>query len=132
MNWYRRAQDEENWHPPDWEKKDWEQLDPAEQRAHRYFSIGQRDDEDNQNYCWTWLNDQLEVQKGKTHGSNFGHYYTDRTFKGWYDVEQDLLSFVFPMQGEGSLLTHGLQHIPSLILEALRQRFGQTFRIVVF
>lgn len=98
----------------------------------QYFSIGQDNDEEMENnYCWAWINGRIETQKGRTHGAAFGHNITDRTFKGWYDTNDDMLSFVFPLSNQNGVRKTEMD-IPGVVMRSLRAKFGNTFRVVVF
>jgi hypothetical protein len=88
------------------------------EKAERYFSIGQSEDSDN-NYCWAWLNGKLQFKKGGTHGVNFGHDRTDKTYKGWYDTTTGMLSFVFPSNVNGN----SEYDIPEKVHNALINKF---------
>jgi len=61
-----------------------------------YFSIGQEEDEKNPNYCWIWNGNDVIAKRGGTHGFHFGHEVAERNFKGWYDIEKNTISVVFP------------------------------------
>lgn len=88
-------------------------------KAERYFSIGQDDEESDNNYCWAWLDGRLQFKKGGTHGINFGHHRTNETYKGWYDTNTGTLSFVFPHE-EGK----SVDDIPPRVLTALQRKFN--------
>lgn len=116
----------------DSEKKDRE----ATARAERYFEIGQSDDEamaQNDNWIYDAGNRSIKSKQGGTHGSNFSHDVADRTFKGWYDRENDTISVVFP-EYERNKLDHEptVDDIPTSVEIALRRKFGKTASLVPF
>ncbi len=94
--------------------QEWEQRNKAE----KYFSIGQDDEESKNNFCWAWLDGRLQYKKGGSHGINFGHDRTDKTYKGWYDTYSKILSFVFP-NGEGKTV----DDIPQNVYTSLKNKF---------
>ena len=121
--------------PPDYNmsQEEWDEMLPDEQQAHRYFWIGQDDDERTHlNYCWLWNGTKLLVAKGKTHPTNFGHEIIARSFRGWFDVDKKILSLVFPETLEWRNTPHNLAFIPPAIPKALYKRFGQNILIEVF
>lgn len=89
-------------------------------KAERYFSIGQDDGESKHNYCWAWLDGRLQYKKGKSHGMNFGHHRTDKTYKGWYDTNTGTLSFVFPTNLPGN----STSDIPKAVYNSLMKKFN--------
>ena len=108
--------------------KEYYESDEDRHKAELYFSIGQEDDESTKNnYCWIWSRaDQgLRVKKGGTHGVNFGHEIAGNTFKGWYDVEKNAISIVFPECVRRKLDKEPtVDDIPTQIYDALVRKFG--------
>src|ERR1700675_4430825 len=70
--------------------------DEKDDRAMQYFSIGQDEEDCDKNCCWIWNGNAIKHVKGGTHGINFSHNVADKTFKGWYDVNQNTATIVFP------------------------------------
>lgn len=70
--------------------------DEKQQTSFNYFSVGQDDDDVENNYCWMWDGNNVIAKKGKTHACHFGSYVQNYTFKGWYDVNKNTISVVFP------------------------------------
>lgn len=108
----------------------------ADEKASRYFEIGQADDEamkNNDNWIYDPSSRAIKSKKGGTHGSNFTHEVADRSFKGWFDHETDTISVVFPahelrkLDGEPTV-----DDIPSSVFNALRSKFGKTAKLVAF
>lgn len=103
--------------------------------AENYFSIGQDDDESvEENYCWTWYDGRILVEKGGSHAIHFGTAILDNNFRGWYDVKKNAISVVFP---ERVLRKLGdkkptVDDIPTNVYNKLASRFGRTSRFVVF
>ena len=119
--------------PPIYDQEEWDSLDPSEQSARRYFWVGQdNDDEVKNNYCWLWHNNRLLVAKGGTHSANFGYALVNDAFRGWLDVDKNILSFLFPNTVEWEKASHDVQFIPRNILRALYKRFGRNFKIETF
>ncbi len=106
-----------------------------QKRVERYFSIGQENDRFNQNYCWIWDGVRIIAVQGGKHGVNFGHNISDNTFKGWYDIDKNIISFVFPKK---ELDKFGdkkptKSDIPKNVYQALIKRFGKNHpKIAVF
>jgi hypothetical protein len=67
--------------------------------ANTYFSIGHDPDdseEQERHWCWLYRSGILYAKKGGTHGNNFGETDRDMCFRGWYDVDKNIISVVFP------------------------------------
>lgn len=110
--------------------------DEKDDLANQYFSIGQEDDEtkDN-NFCWIWDGTRIIAKKGGTHGHHFSHEVADANFKGWYDVEKNTVSIVFPDYELRKLSGRRptVDDIPQNVYTALINKFGKrTPNFVVF
>ena len=98
--------------------------------ANSYFSVGQDDDETiYKNYCWIWnkADGSVKAKKGGTHSTNFGHMAKEYTYSGWYDVDKNMISIVFP---ECELKKIGDKKptendIPEQIYQSLIRKFGK-------
>lgn len=127
MNWYKYAQlyDEvDEWYPDD---------DALTIYDEKYFAIGQNEETHEQSFCWAFINGRVVARRGRTHGSNFGHEITDKTYKGWYDPVQNLLSVAVPRRNPWEInIKYTEDDIPDHIKRALRNKFGDNFRMVVF
>jgi GH24 family phage-related lysozyme (muramidase) len=102
--------------------------------ASDYFSIGQ-DENSDENYCWIWDGQFIRYKKGGTHGSNFSHAIADKSFKGWYDVDQNKISVVFPNRELTKLGNRRptVDDIPQSVYSKLQSTFGkQKPTMVVF
>ena len=126
LNWYKFIKYSQYY--DEIKREDYE--DEDEFKAIQYFSIGQ-DDDRKPGFCWIWLNDQLEVKRGKTHPANFG-FKADNLFRGWYDPEQELVSVVVPRSIHDRFSTFTISDVPTGLSTALRKRFGRKFKVKVF
>lgn len=139
MNWYKKyvlsqtyeeiMTDPDTYSDPD---------DPDQLEAYRYFSIGQNEDAENDNYCWIFNGRSIEVKQGGTHGMNFPHLFSwDKEvapyiYRGWYDPSQKIISVVIPRikgQVEPPLEPSSL---PTKVRVAMSDKFGNDNKIVVF
>ena len=103
--------------------------------ANDYFSIGQDDDETRyKNSCWIWDGSKIIAKKGGTHGVNFTHDLAGRNFKGWYDVDQNKISVVFPDYELRKLGNKKpiIDDIPTNLYNKLLSKFGNENKIFVF
>ncbi len=102
--------------------------DEQQERAERYFSIGQEENHEN-NFCWIWDKDTqaIDARKGQTHSHHFGFGKKDYTFSGWYDVEKNAISIVFPdselRKLSGRAPTE--EDIPQQVYQKLINKFGK-------
>ena len=98
--------------------------------AAKYFSIGHETDDETspKNYCWMWNGHDVIAKQGGSHGIHFGHDVTDRTFKGWYDVDKNMVSVVFP-ESELNNFDDNYQptedDIPQYLYSKLMNKFGK-------
>jgi hypothetical protein len=98
--------------------------------ANLYFSVGQDDDETiHKNYCWIWSKSagSIKAKKGGTHSINFGQTAKEYTYSGWYDVDKNMISIVFP-EHEARKLGNKRpteDDIPQQIYQALIRTFGK-------
>ncbi len=103
--------------------------------AIEYFSIGQDEETYRNNYCWIWNGNDVIAKKGGTHGSNFTDKVADRNFKGWYDVDKNMISIVFPSYELRKLGERRPTEddIPQLLYQKLINKFGKRKpKMVVF
>jgi hypothetical protein len=129
MNWYKESQTYEDiMQYPD-------EYDDGNLNAHRYFSIGQNETQDD-SFCWIWVNNQLHVAEGPTtHGAAFGYMFekireVDDYYRGWYDPTQNMLSVVTIDYKEGIQPTE--ESLPSPLRRSLYRKFGQDIQMVLF
>lgn len=109
--------------------------DQGDEVANRYFSIG-HDSGEKSNYCWIWdrTTNSIRAYAGGNHSLNFGYAVKDRTYSGWYDPNQNLISIVFP-ESELRKIQHKptQDDIPNLIYQKLMLKFGKNHpKLVVF
>lgn len=107
--------------------------DPEYKKAVAYFSIGQDDEDYENNYCWIYNRGKLRIAKGGTHNMNFGMAATSgRFYRGWYDVTKKMISLVPPdseWKRKGGKVTE--DDIPNPLYNALKRKFYNA-PIVVF
>ncbi len=125
MNWYKTIISQQ--YLEEIRREDYS--DEKEYQANRYFSIGQNED----SYCWIWLNGKILTRRGGTHNANFRHLlpiehrnnnnWHDLYFRGWFDPSQQILSL--------TLRDHATE-VPKLLDNELRRKFGKQFRYEVF
>jgi len=100
--------------------------------AHRYFSIGQNETQDD-SFCWIWINNQLRVAEGPTtHNVSF-RYLTENIgnyYRGWYDPTQKLMSIVVPNSRRLAINTE--EDLPSPLRRSLYREFGDDAQMIIF
>lgn len=102
--------------------------DKKQERAERYFSIGQ-DEDSEKNYCWIWdkATQSVDARKGHAHATHFGFGKKNYTFSGWYDVAKNTISVVFPdselRKLSGRAPTE--EDIPQQVYQKLINKFGK-------
>jgi 2'-5' RNA ligase len=120
----------------DIQRRDYETDEEFE--AHQYFSIGQNEDNDEDNeegsFCWCISPmGQFRFKKGGTHAMNFG-VQSREFWRGWYDPRQRLLSVVCP-RDKRDAGKKSWTDIPSPIKKILNEesaRLGWTWLPKVF
>ena len=99
----------------------------AQASAERYFSIGHHgegddygsDDRGSPDFCWAWEDGRLVVGGGMTHNMTFGHERMRHVrFKGWFDVDDAILSFVDDRERVSTP-----EEIPAQVYAHLKRRF---------
>ena len=103
--------------------------------AELYYSIGHEDEDmTSNNECWIWDGHQILSKEGGTHGIHFSHKVAGRNFKGWHDVEKNIISIVFPKHELRKLGDRKptVDDIPTNVYNKLISKFGRTNRFVVF
>lgn len=116
-------------------KEEWVKLSPQDQadyinqaEAEKYFSIGHSDPESPNPgaKAWVWRYGNLQVQPGSvTHGMGWGHHY--ERFKGRYDAQQNVISFVDDKQEVKSE-----DDLPQQVYKALKSKFPADAKIIFF
>ena len=102
--------------------------DEKMRRAEEYFNIGNHNarnnwsaedemDEPEADWCWMW-DGGLRVAQGISHSLSFGYDRVGR-FKGWFDVESGVLSFVDEQQR-----VQTPDEIPAQLFAHLKRRFN--------
>ena len=104
--------------------------------AECYFSIGHEGESGKEkHWCWIWDGQKIIKVKGGTHGINFTHDVADRNFKGWYDINKNMISVIFPSYELRKLGDRKPTEddIPQLLYQKLINVFGKRKpQIVVF
>lgn len=108
--------------------------DRSLKQAERYFSIGHESpgskvwiyDRANRSINAMGQEDTSLSEGNLTHGMMFGHEVADRTFKGWYDPEKNIITVVFP---DSELRKLGRdwateEDLPEGVYKALKSKFG--------
>lgn len=101
----------------------------------QYYSIGQNEGRE-ENFCWVWrYYGRLDVAQGGTHSHHFGVESRNK-WRGWYDVDQELVSIVVPpsisQRSERNRPEININMVPEELIAALRKQFGNNFQIKVF
>ncbi len=103
--------------------------------AKRYFSIGQNNGNEGNNFCWIYDGHNLYVKKGGTHNMNFPGIYSDNSFtgyRGWYDPSQKLISVITPREVSNVDPALEASSLPTKLRVVLSDNFGTDNKIVVF
>ena len=118
-------------------------LEDSRSDAEAYFGIGHGDYSDEHGYepnyvVWAYLDSGVEVgpevkvdpetgegETSSTHGTQWGHHLTDKTYKGRYEPQTGRLSIVKPHRYRN-------QNIPSTVMRDLYKKFGPKLKVSVF
>lgn len=97
------------------------------EKAEKYFSIG-HDTEGSRVWIWDSANRTVRDADGVkfTHGTFVSHEVADRTFKGRYDPESEVVSVVFPARLKPADREVTVDDIPTGIYNALRRKYRPT------
>ena len=114
------------------QRREYEDKDQWE--AYKYFSIGQDEETEKKSYWWVWNGSKLLTKKGPTtHAMAFGAYVNQMDFiKGVYDPVQKLCSIYVPGNKKRKYEKKSILDIPDPVSFALRKKFGEDFKFVVF
>lgn len=98
--------------------------DYSQQRSEEYFMVGHSDEDDEGHLIWVAVGNDIQSVpevgsdgRQKTHGTIWGHDFSDKTWKGRYDGETGEVSIV----GPGSF-----SQPPQWLVDALVQEFKPT------
>jgi len=139
MNWYKIAQQQEliRSHPEPNELSkaiglytDDYGIEEYEQSRYMFdlYHMGNDDESEREKkmHVWWWDGSNLFVDRGKTHGTAFGHNVIGRSFKGRYDSTLGIITIAIP-KNIGKVLSEKdlIQAYPETkkMISALRRRF---------
>jgi len=132
MNWYKRIK---------LANSEFDVDEKSYEKAEKYFSIGHGDFNEDLGYepsyiVWTLIDGDIEISREyeggdevksfATHGTEWGHNITDKTFKGRYEPQTGRISIVRPRG------IHQFRPIPKFLMKALMDKFRITGQPEVF